>query len=1242
MVRNILQFPRLLLLVALFLCVFLQTTGQTTLFSEDFESASEGELSTTAFNGWKQDTENATVSDWAITNNCPITGSYSMTLHAYGAYCEYAWDDTGEEVAYFATPINATTYNTITISFKWRCGGEVSYDYGKLCYSTNGTTWTDFTNSGTYVNQSTTQTVTNLDISDVDGLSFYIGFRWKNDGSVGTDPGWNVDDIVIKGTSNCTVTAGTISAGTDPICNGNSTTLTLSGYTAGSTFQWQSSANNTTWSNIGGATSATYNASPSGDTYYRVIVTNGCSVNSSSFLLDVSNSTAGTASASSTSICSGSSLTMTLSGYNGSIQWQSSSNGSTWTNIGGATSSTYTPSPGSSIYYRARVTDAPCSAVFSNSVFITVNTCVNISNGSTTSCSGLFYDDNGPLSSYNASRDYIYTINPGGTVTIIFTSFDVEANASCSYDYLRIYDGPNTSSPLIGTYCNTTGSPGTIVSSGGALTFAWHSDSGVQGAGWAASWSCCSVNAGSASANPNVMCVAGNATLTLSGQDAGTTIQWQSSSNGTTWSNIGGATSSSEVFAVASSTYYRAKVTNGCDTYTSSVFVSVGGTPIPTNYYVNDNSTTGDIYCSNVGNAANNGRNPCSPKTSLQDIFNTYDIDPGDTIFVDAGTYTMGLNVTSSSDQGSAAADVVIIGAGTTLTHITAPANDDNFYFDNVHYFMVRDLHLISSQASNYNYFIFEGNQHHLHNCHLEHSANTNVYMNEAGNTYDIDNNAVSGCEIDNTSSAGYNIWIRGDADHDTVRNCILTSTGTGGAKPMVLNDYSTGLHDGWPTSIHFYANKVISDDYGVYGDVVDGNTMETYDIHDNVFNIGSSDKTDGSAIYLDDHGLSSSDVSNIYNNVISGGKSGIYLASGVDYCHFYNNFICNTEYGIYISANSSDDNDFQFNSIYCSKDGMYFTSDAKSSWNVRNNIFYTTGNSSYACVNAGATTSTFIRSDYNIYYAPNGAYVAKEGASNYSLAGWQGTDHHDGTGNGDNNSFYTDPNFRNPISCQLDLTGNYQTGTSLGSVTIDIYGTPRGFPTIGAWEQGSSLPVQSTFANLTCEGASVELIWNTVSEMNNDYFVVEGSTDGLIYEEIEVIFGAGNSTSELFYSSNFDNSEYNFSVVRIVQVDFNGAATVIKHIAVDCSQEEVFELSELYPNPVSNQLTLAITNYQSEQLIVEVFDIEGRFIGRQLENITKGMNFLQMDVNELSAGVYMIKVSTAQGETRSKRFVKI
>ena len=70
--------------------------------------------------------------------------------------------------------------------------------------------------------------------------------------------------------------AGNAVASVTEKCSAGSyaSTISLSGNTGcASTYQWQSSTNNSTWSNIGGATSSTYAATVSADIYYRCIIT---------------------------------------------------------------------------------------------------------------------------------------------------------------------------------------------------------------------------------------------------------------------------------------------------------------------------------------------------------------------------------------------------------------------------------------------------------------------------------------------------------------------------------------------------------------------------------------------------------------------------------------------------------------------------------------------------------------------------------------------------------------------------------------------------------------------------------------------------------------------------------------------------------------------------------------------------------------------------------------------------------
>ena len=112
------------------------------------------------------------------------------------------------------------------------------------------------------------------------------------------------------------------------------------------------------------------------------------------------------------------------------------------------------------------------------------------------SCTGTLYDAGGPNSNYFDNSNSWITIAPAGSnqITLDFTTFDIEAPSSqsyCNWDYLEIFDGPDTSSVSLGQYCNTlTGSPGNIISSGGSITIYLHSDGAVNGTGFSANWSC--------------------------------------------------------------------------------------------------------------------------------------------------------------------------------------------------------------------------------------------------------------------------------------------------------------------------------------------------------------------------------------------------------------------------------------------------------------------------------------------------------------------------------------------------------------------------------------------------------------------------------------------------------------------------------------------------------------------------------------------------------------------------------
>jgi hypothetical protein len=194
-----------------------------------------------------------------------------------------------------------------------------------------------------------------------------------------------------------------------------------------------------------------------------------------------------------------------------------------------------------------------------------------------------FYDSGGSGSNYGNSLSYTLTATAGTAgqcVTAAFTTFTCEA----TYDYLYIYDGSNTSAPLLGSYTGGT-SPGTITSTSGTLTFRFYSDGLTTSAGWAATLTCAAAcsgtpTAGTATATATALsCGTTTTALGLSGhvRACGLTYQWQSSPNNSTWTNIAGATSSTYTPTVTSNTYYRCVVScGGTPSNSGSVYITAG------------------------------------------------------------------------------------------------------------------------------------------------------------------------------------------------------------------------------------------------------------------------------------------------------------------------------------------------------------------------------------------------------------------------------------------------------------------------------------------------------------------------------------------------------------------------------------------------------------------------------------------------------------------------------------------
>lgn len=105
----------------------------------------------------------------------------------------------------------------------------------------------------------------------------------------------------------------------------------------------------------------------------------------------------------------------------------------------------------------------------------------------TVPCTDSIYDMGGPTRNYYDNESYAYTIAPAGAnkVRLTFSSMDLEAG----FDSLYVYDGPATTSPVLGAYSGTV-NPGILNSTGPSVTIRFKSDGATNKAGFAAIWNC--------------------------------------------------------------------------------------------------------------------------------------------------------------------------------------------------------------------------------------------------------------------------------------------------------------------------------------------------------------------------------------------------------------------------------------------------------------------------------------------------------------------------------------------------------------------------------------------------------------------------------------------------------------------------------------------------------------------------------------------------------------------------------
>jgi len=189
----------------------------------------------------------------------------------------------------------------------------------------------------------------------------------------------------------------------------------------------------------------------------------------------------------------------------------------------------------------------------------------------------------------------------------------------------------------------------------------------------------------------------------------------------------------------------------------------------------------------------------------------------------------------------------------------------------------------------------------------------------------------------------------------------------------------------------------------------------------------------------------------------------------------------------------------------------------------------------------------------------------------------------------------------------------------------------------------GVILPIELTRFEGDCNNGKVILNWQTATEKNNKVFNIQRSNDGVYFETIGSVAGAGNSEQLRNYTFIDEDDMDGLAYYRLSQTDYDRKMSQSKIIAIDhkCGENTDTEIL-VYPNPTLNNTILTLKLLTRSSIYVEVYNGIGQLIKLTPSQLYEvGLQKINIETTELPTGVYFIKTIVDDKEY-IKKIVKL
>ncbi len=164
-------------------------------------------------------------------------------------------------------------------------------------------------------------------------------------------------------------------------------------------------------------------------------------------------------------------------------------------------------------------------------------------------------------------------------------------------------------------------------------------------------------------------------------------------------------------------------------------------------------------------------------------------------------------------------------------------------------------------------------------------------------------------------------------------------------------------------------------------------------------------------------------------------------------------------------------------------------------------------------------------------------------------------------------------------------------------------------------------LPVSLTEFTGVCSNNQLQFHWSTASELNNNYFDLQKSEDGLEWKSLARIDGAGNSASPRNYSWQ-TAGDGNFAYYRLQQTDFNNRSRYSKVISAGCNGS-----GEVLVVNYDGQAGIQFRN-QPGLYNIQLINQGGQVVMQEQAPVGEGESFHAIQQGQLPDQIYLLKIT--------------